>query len=737
MHRFLRCTVVPFCLSLAILAHAQISGSHMSGDGGKQRPNILFIIMDDVGIDQMQIFGYGGGTPPSTPNINAIARAGVRFRNVWSMPECSPSRAIYFEGRYPLRTNINSAILSNDLANSQVSPFEVTTPQILRTKNYKSAMFGKFHLAGPDNNEFTYSTPHVLGWDYFDGFLEGAMHPIDTTIGNQYPAETYTCGFIPNRANDPMNGADQGACVQPDKSCTQLTKSTSTPNPGFSCVQQGGIFVKNQSCAAAKNLDLGFANPNGYYVWGRVINKQDGTVVQYPFTSPSARGYVSDATTSAAVDWIKQQNASKSSWMTTLSYSNAHTPYQQAPERLLPGSTVDTAGLRCTGNDRENIVQTRILSNQMIEAMDTEIGNLMVSAGLARRLGNGTIDYRPEETNTMVIIIGDNGTYAPGVKVPFDLNRAKGYVYQTGVWVPLIIAGPLVDSPDREVKSMISIADLFQLFGEIAGADVHKLVPSSHVLDSQPMLPYLTHPNQPSIRTTNFTQTANNIHPTVPGPCVIALTDTPTCIQLVNAPGLCHYEGGVWYGPNPDDPTRQYQSCCDVRRALYNNDPTQMQILPIDQQAVRDDNYKLVRKQLQLCGSDPTKDTAQTVNEFYRVDENAPIPLIDKDGTAICEGTACPSGLSKEQLKIYNQLTASMNQTLASEPACPGDGNEDKTVNLQDVANWFYFSTNGVKQPDGSVNTSSWYDFNHDGNTDQADLKTIAKNFDKHCTKKN
>ncbi len=751
MRRLLRWAVVSFCLSLVVFGHAQISSSlatepsynsAVQGSGGKQRPNILFIIMDDVGIDQMRIFGYGGGTAPSTPNIDAIARAGVRFRNVWSMPECSPSRAIYFEGRYPLRTNINSAILNNDLANSQVSPFEVTTPQILRTKSYKSAMFGKFHLAGPDNNEFTYGTPHVLGWDYFDGFLEGAMHPIDTTIGNQYttPANTepiYSCGFIPNRANNPRNGADQGACVQPDKSCTQLTKSASMQNPGFSCVQQGGIFVKDQSCAAAKKLNLGFANANGYYVWGRVINKQDGTVVQYPFTAPSARGYVSDATTSSAVDWIKQQNAKKSSWMTTVSYSNAHTPYQQAPEHLLPGATADTAGLRCTGNDRENIVQTRILSNQMIEAMDTEIGNLMVSAGLARRLGNGTIDYRPEETNTMVIIIGDNGTYAPGVKEPFDLNRAKGYVYQTGVWVPLIVAGPLVDSPDREVKSMISIADLFQLFGEIAGADVHKLVPSSHVLDSQPMLAYLTNRNQPSIRKTNFTQTANNIHPTVPGPCVIALTDTPTCIQLVTGPGLCHYEGGKWYGDTPDDPNEHYQSCCDVRRALYDNDATKMQILPIDQQAVRDDNFKLVRKSLQYCGSSAAQDSAYTVNEFYKVDESVPIPLIDKDGTALCEGTACPNGLSAEQKKIYAQLTASMHETLTSEPSCLGDGNEDKKVNLEDVANWFYFSTNGVKQTDGSVNTSSWYDFNHDGKTDQVDLATIMKNFDKRCARKN
>src|SRR5438132_9740102 len=105
-------------------------------------PNILFFIMDDVGIDQMQIFGYGGATPPRTPNIDAIARAGVRFRNTWSMPECSPSRAIFFEGRYPFRTNVFNAILAQDLANSQVSPYEITTPKVLKQQDYVSALFG-------------------------------------------------------------------------------------------------------------------------------------------------------------------------------------------------------------------------------------------------------------------------------------------------------------------------------------------------------------------------------------------------------------------------------------------------------------------------------------------------------------------------------------------------------------------------------------------------------------------
>ena len=57
--------------------------------------------MDDVGIDQMRVFGYGEDNQPRTPNIDTIAHAGVRFRNAWAMPECSPSRVSFFTGRYP------------------------------------------------------------------------------------------------------------------------------------------------------------------------------------------------------------------------------------------------------------------------------------------------------------------------------------------------------------------------------------------------------------------------------------------------------------------------------------------------------------------------------------------------------------------------------------------------------------------------------------------------------------
>ena len=138
-----------------------------------------------------------------------------------------------------------------------------------------------------------------------------------------------------------------------------------------------------------------------------------------------------------------------------------------APVSLLPAGSTDTNGLDCA-----NTVQQRILSNQMIEALDTELGRLFVETGLATNGPDGKLLYDPKKTNTMVILVGDNGSLGYMVKLPFDPTRAKGTAYQTGVWVPLVVAGPLVNQPGRDVVHMTNIADIYQLFGEIAGIDV-------------------------------------------------------------------------------------------------------------------------------------------------------------------------------------------------------------------------------------------------------------------------
>ena len=185
-------------------------------------------------------------------------------------------------------------------------------------------------------------------------------------------------------------------------------------------MEMGGLFIPNQSCAYLPPTPLKFDQANAYYVWNRVYNEPNGTVVQLPLTDSRTRGYVSDATTTSAVDWINSENTLNQSWMATVAYANIHSPYQQPPASQLPLGSPDSSNFQCTGNDPADEIYTRVISNQMLESMDTQIGDLLVRAGLATRNSDGSLNYQPDKTNTMVIVIGDNGTYAPGVKAPFN-----------------------------------------------------------------------------------------------------------------------------------------------------------------------------------------------------------------------------------------------------------------------------------------------------------------------------
>jgi len=738
--RFVLCALNSTII-LALFLSSGFVSAQQNRPGKPQPPNILFVIMDDVGIDQMQIFGYGG-TPaegiPQTPNIDTLAKAGVKFRNTWAMPECSPSRALVFEGRLPFRTNIFTALTSLDLANSQVSLYEVTTPRVLAGVGYENALFGKFHLAGPDNNPFGERTPRALGWDYFYGFLLGAPNPIDTTAGGVGPDGSYSCGFV--------TGSAAGACYFADNSCQSIAATTEAPAPGFSCLEQGGIFVPSASCEAEPPFDkANFCEPggpdvdfssfqtcahlNGYYVSPLVVI--DGDKKTEAVTS---RKYRTQIETDGAIEWIAKRPHS-GPWMATVSYSSDHSPYQQPPPKLLPSGTENNAGLQCGSTSPDQMT----LSNQMIEALDSELGRLLVETGLASRLPDGSLDFHPENTNTMLVILGDNGSFAPVVKTPFNPARSKGFTYQTGAWVPLIIAGPLVKSPNREVSAMVNVADLFELFGEIAGIDVHKAVPKSHKLDSKPLLNYLTRPKTGNVRKFNFTQTGNNITAgfQLPGPCVIPLA-SPTgplqkCLQQFSSEKLCNDENGVWYGD-------QFSTCCEVKnRTDYATDPA-FSIVPDFSAAVRNNRYKLVVSQIPDCSTaneslNPPKDVAEY--QFYEVDENAPDPKLDNEDKDLLKR---PGGLTPVERKNYNRLNSRLHKLLASEPhlatnlnyaGCPGDGNLDMLVNSTDLYNWeIYALLDGA-----GLSESSWYDFNFDGFTDGADLEIIDQNLGKKCRK--
>ena len=725
-----------FILALAIASCSSGDDSSSDSSSNQSTPNILYVIMDDVGIDQMLAFGYGGDTPPSMPNINAVAQNGVRFRNTWSMPECSNGRSAFLVGRYPLRTNIYAAIGDNDLANSQLTPYDVTIPKLLKQANYDSAMFGKFGVAGPFNNQAGYNAPAQLGWDHFYGWIGGLPGSIDSTAGGIAASGTYECGFVPGSVSK------SGACHYANKSCTEMSQTSASEQnaAGLQCLDSGGIFVPNQSCDTPP-ANLNFNTQNAYYVSPLLIIEDGKDAVQVPLSDSRARGYRTRIEADAAINWINGRKNSRKPWMATVSFSSAHTPWQQAPKKLSPVSySAVTDDLNCTN---ANGIDGRVLQNQMTEALDTEFGRILIETGLATRGADGSLIYDPKASNTVIAIVGDNGTLGNAVKAPFNPQLAKATAYQTGVWDPLIVAGPMVVDPDREVNHMVNVVDLFQFFGELANIDAHKAVPRT--LDSVALLPYLTNPNQASLRTINFTQGGFNIQANGGrnAPCIFSAS---SCSQVPISKGVCQDNGGVWWGSGYTDTTVidnggvGYTSCYAVNEAKYiaggnsmsaAEPNAQVKIIPGVANAIRNDKYKLIQNQTQTFDPSSSAPAPNVVTsyEFFEVDQAKPIPKLDNPDLVI------PLPYTGEVLTAYDDLYAKLQSLLVSEPYCPGDGNNDGIVDAQDLFNWqkiysYATSSNAWSSVYNFMTSGVWT-----GITSTADKQIIEQNINNSCPK--
>jgi arylsulfatase A-like enzyme len=138
------------------------------------RENVLVIIADDLGVRNVGAYVHGTpsveGTPPPTPNIDAIAAAGVRFGNCWGNPVCSPMRASFLTGRHPARHGIGNVV---GAANGpELEAEEVTIAEALQSAGVSTALVGKWHL---DANPPAPEAANLAGFGYFAGSLQGAI----------------------------------------------------------------------------------------------------------------------------------------------------------------------------------------------------------------------------------------------------------------------------------------------------------------------------------------------------------------------------------------------------------------------------------------------------------------------------------------------------------------------------------------------------------------------------------
>lgn len=366
-------TARPSLLILLALALAAVPA--------RAQRNVLLLIGDDLGVERVGAYGEHA-FPGHTPNLDCLAARGVLFRNAWSHPLCSPTRAAILTGRHPFRTGIGDVIQGGDA--HALDPAEWPLPRLIRLASggrYRSAALGKWHLAS---------------------LSQGApLHPL-------------ACGFD---------------------------------------VHAGSLF-----------------NLPDYFHWSKSVQGEARPADVY-------------ATSDTANDALRAAAELPEPWFLWVAFNAPHKPLHAPPDELhsfaLPPNPSDDPPL---------------FAKAMIEAMDGEIGRLL--AGI------------PPDVlaRTDVIFIGDNGTLGLASDGPFPPNHAKGTLYEGGINVPLIIAGPDVTAPGSECDALVQASDLYATIAELCGVDVAAWVPSEHVLDSVSLAPYLADPTLPSRRGSVFAE---------------------------------------------------------------------------------------------------------------------------------------------------------------------------------------------------------------------------------------
>ena len=133
-----------------------------------QRPNILFILADDLGYGDLSCYGR---PDYRTPVLDRLATQGTKFLSAYAAaPVCSPTRCAFVTGRYPQRVEVGlyEPLTGRDL-DKGLPPDHPTVASLLKANGYDTALIGKWHLGWKP--EFG---PNRHGYDEFFGILSGA-----------------------------------------------------------------------------------------------------------------------------------------------------------------------------------------------------------------------------------------------------------------------------------------------------------------------------------------------------------------------------------------------------------------------------------------------------------------------------------------------------------------------------------------------------------------------------------
>jgi arylsulfatase A-like enzyme len=230
-------------ISIGLLA---VGGTMMIGGlpavAQQQKPNIMFIMADDVGLMQVGVY-HRGWSLGETPNIDRIAKEGGTFTDYYAMQSCTSGRNAFFTGMYPLRTGMIPPQLPG--SPTYLKPGTPTVAKFLHDLGYNTGQFGKNHLG-----DHTDALPTAHGFQEFWGYLYhlDAMQQVSFPDINKSPTEQ---GIAPPCKNTPVAGLTDppGAVDQ------KTTRCLMPPRPVIACKSSDGT-AQNQTCRDEGPLTL-------------------------------------------------------------------------------------------------------------------------------------------------------------------------------------------------------------------------------------------------------------------------------------------------------------------------------------------------------------------------------------------------------------------------------------------------------------------------------------------------
>jgi arylsulfatase A-like enzyme len=131
-----------------------------------KKPNVVFILADNVGYGDLGPYGGGQLRGYPTPRIDQLAREGLRLTQFLVEASCSPSRAALMTGQYSIRNGLSLVVVPNTPATLPAKAY--TMGQLFKDAGYATAIFGKWHLGGTIGED-PQSLPSAHGFDEFYG----------------------------------------------------------------------------------------------------------------------------------------------------------------------------------------------------------------------------------------------------------------------------------------------------------------------------------------------------------------------------------------------------------------------------------------------------------------------------------------------------------------------------------------------------------------------------------------